>query len=414
MTGATDTQRPLVCVYLISTHLGGGERSVLTLIQAMHTRQGINAEPWILLPKEEGPLIDLLKKSEIPFEVLKMPRLILGVSRLRPFMGWASLLVGFPMLIIYLLRLILHMRRKRPALIYSSALKCHIFSAVLGRLLQIPVLWHLRDIISQKWSLKTLRFLAKHNRVTLVANSQATAQAFDPHTKMVVVHNGIDPNSFKREANRDWNREAGWPSHRLVIGMVGALARWKGQIEFLRMAAKLTRMGKDLGFVIVGGEIYDTSGDRGFLAEIKEEALKLGIYDRVYFAGFRSDPARVMNGLDLLVHASTRPEPFGRVLIEAMACGVPVIASAAGGVLEIIKTEKVGLTFLPGQVDEMCRQVARLVDNADLRKKISEDAYLEFNNRFTDQMYVSEISQLFETQFAAYSERNRDRFRASG
>ena len=126
---------------------------------------------------------------------------------------------------------------------------------------------------------------------------------------------------------------------------MGVLARWKGQLDFVRAAARLIAEGSQDHFVIVGDEIYDTSGESGFGAELRAQVKDLRLESKIHFTGFMADIPEVMNGLDILVHASTLPEPFGRVVIEGYACETPVIASRAGGILEIAEDGRSALLF---------------------------------------------------------------------
>src|SRR5690606_40022677 len=109
---------------------------------------------------------------------------------------------------------------------------------------------------------------------------------------------------------------------RVLCRSVGVIQRGKGLDDFLEMALRLHRAGHDARYVVVGDEIYDTGRDRGYRARLEQRVRDAGMGDLVHFAGFEQDSIGVMQALDLLVSASTRPESFGRVLIEAMACRV--------------------------------------------------------------------------------------------
>ena len=112
---------------------------------------------------------------------------------------------------------------------------------------------------------------------------------------------------------------------------------------------------------MVGDEIYDTGRDHGLKAELEAKATDLGLDDVLAFVGYDADTVGVMQGLDVLVSASTHPESFGRVVVEAMASGVAVAASALGGVLEIVEDQVTGRLFPPGDAPAMARTVRGLL-----------------------------------------------------
>ena len=125
--------------------------------------------------------------------------------------------------------------------------------------------------------------------------------------------------------------------------MFGRLAAWKGQHVFIRALAGVP----DLHAVIVGGALF---GEEAYEADLKRLCAELGVADRVHFLGFRRDIPRLMRMMDLIVHASTAPEPFGRVLVEAMLARTPLIASRAGGALEIVQDRVSGRLVAPDDV----------------------------------------------------------------
>jgi glycosyltransferase involved in cell wall biosynthesis len=179
--------------------------------------------------------------------------------------------------------------------------------------------------------------------------------------------------------------------------MVGNLARWKGQLEFLDALALLRRDGLDFRAQVVGGAIYDTRADRGYERELREKVATLGLGGQVELTGFREDVAAVIRGLDIVVHASNRPEPFGRVIIEGMASGVPVVASAAGGVLEIVEDGRTALLFKPGSAVALAGALRTLLERPGLRRSLARAGREEFLARFTLAEHARRISALYRS-----------------
>jgi glycosyltransferase involved in cell wall biosynthesis len=171
------------------------------------------------------------------------------------------------------------------------------------------------------------------------------------------------------------------PPGTVRVGLVATFARWKGQDLFLEAAS---RLAPDLPcrFYIVGGPIYRSAGSQWSPEELNARAAALGLTDRVGFAGFWPEPAAALRALDIVVHASTRPEPFGRVVVEAMACGRAVVAVRDGGSAELF-TDGVSALGVPrDDPAALADALARLVGDADLRQRLGEVGRAEAVSRF--------------------------------
>src|SRR5262249_51653791 len=159
-------------------------------------------------------------------------------------------------------------------------------------------------------------------------------------------YDGLDLRRFRPQRSRAEVRTAlGIEPAHLAIGMAANIQPWKGQDVTLRAMAALAARFPDLTAVFAGGVVR---GAEWYQAALDDFAPAQGLVPRVRFLGSRSDVPDLVNAVDVVVHASVTPEPFGRVLIEAMALGKPVVASAAGGVLEIVDDGRSGFLVPPG------------------------------------------------------------------
>jgi glycosyltransferase involved in cell wall biosynthesis len=170
------------------------------------------------------------------------------------------------------------------------------------------------------------------------------------------------------------NLQIGGGEHRshpgpLRIGMLGRLASWKGQHVFLEAFARAFPTGTEEA-VLIGSALF--ANDEAYGEALRQLAARLEIADRVTFAGFREDVGAELARLDVLVHASVAPEPFGRVVVEGMAAGLPVIAAGQGGPAEIIDHEINGLLFPPGDVAALTQALRRLAGQPQLRQRLGE------------------------------------------
>ena len=179
----------------------------------------------------------------------------------------------------------------------------------------------------------------------------------------------------------DVRTEFGWPDETSVITISGRLESWKGQDVFLRAAAEVARAAPEARFVVLGGALYGL--DHEYAAGLPHLAASLGIADKVAFTGHRDDALAVVAGSDVIAHCSTSPEPFGMVVIEAMALGRPVIASKAGGPPEIIDDGRTGVLVPPGNPRALAQAMVDLLNDPDRRAAIADAGRTAAHERFS-------------------------------
>jgi glycosyltransferase involved in cell wall biosynthesis len=159
-----------------------------------------------------------------------------------------------------------------------------------------------------------------------------------------------------------------------LVGMVAHLTKWKGHEDFIRIALRLSEHVPGVRFVVAGGPIYETEGHEGYAEALRRRTVDLGLAGRVLFLGARDDVPEILAATDVLVHCPTAPEPFGRVVAEAMAVGRPVVASNAGGIPEIVEHDVTGLLVPPGDVRGFADAVQRLLAHTALRHSLGAAA----------------------------------------
>jgi len=211
---------------------------------------------------------------------------------------------------------------------------------------------------------RATRLLAVSNYVADTIKALGVA---DRH--IALAPEGLDAPLFAKNADaRAFRARHGLPENCPVIGMVACLVGWKGHAVFLQACSKiLPQFGAQA--LVVGGE---PDGSGRYLAKLRAMAQDLGIGGRVVFTGHETDIPSAMAACQVVVHASTSPEPFGRVLLEAMAVGRPVVAARAGGAAEVVEHGRDGLLVTPGDPCDMARQVGLLLADAPLRARLGE------------------------------------------
>ena len=379
----------MLAFFAISTHLGGAEKSLLDLVIALKDQ---NKEFVVVVPKNFGPLIDELNHHQIQWKLFPLPSWLLGLSRNRALdliLNTPYCLAFFPKLFRQLHQFIIENEIQT---IHSTGLKFHLLLGLYAHQhTQLRLIIHLRDIVHNKVLKKIFHWLSKKTNISWVANSQITAQSIDP-IESQVIYNGF-PLRIPSTRDRRLKEELKISQNTPLIGIVGALARWKGQREFIAMAAQLIAQKKPYHFVIVGSEIYDTKGEKGEREWLQQQVEKLGLGHRIHFLAFQKDIQKVYGSLDVLVHASIKPEPFGRVIVEAMACGVAITAAQIGGPTEIIEPFQNGLLHPPGDISAMAQNVAQLIDHPEDTQKIIAEAYKQ-PQRFSLQNHLQNLTPL--------------------
>ncbi len=171
------------------------------------------------------------------------------------------------------------------------------------------------------------------------------------------------------------------------------LLPWKGQPVFLRAAQLILERRRDARAII---HRRPTPRREAYAGELQDLARELGIDDHVIFTGFRSDLARLLPGLDVVDHPSVESEPFSCVIVEAMAMKCPVVASAAGGPLELIEDRRSGLLVPPGDHEALAARVIELLDNSKLAAPIAEHGYRKAGTRFSAETHTHLVQQVHD------------------
>lgn len=389
-----------------SGQVGGAERCLASLTAGLDPRQ-FQAQVLIGSP---GPLADILAAQSTAASTVALPAGLRSLSRYHRNpggLGHAPLLWQASA---YLWRLRRAGLRLRPHLVHSNGLKMHYFSALLQPAWGVPLIWHLHDFParardgSEPWANRPLRWLSARPAIA-IANSRAVADAHAASfprlaPKLRVVPNGVAVDRMQRARadgegaalRRSWGFQPG----DFVVGMVAIFAPWKGHEIFLRAAGRLRQQIPTAKFVLVGDDIYDTAGHGGRRRELDALARELGLGEAVRFAGFLGEGiAAAYAALDVMVHASTEPEPFGRTAIEAMAAGTPVVAAAAGGMVDIVQDGDSGLLTPPGDVAALAAALARLHANPALRLRLAEAGLRRVRQRFSEEVVGRAVAAIY-------------------
>ena len=389
-----------------SAGLGGAERSLLTMTAALRqTHPELRLHVLLL---GDGPLAELLNAQGVATSCLCLPsdvarlgdsQFALGVARRKLNLAW-QVAAALPGLCGFLRRLRALVRQIRPALIHSNGIKSHVLARLAG-LDAVPVLWHIQDFYGARPLARPLLGWAARRMHEALAISEAVATDFRtvaPGRPVEVVPHAIDTNRFRPRSVDAGRLDAlaglpPAPEGTLRVGLVATYARWKGHEVFLNAAARVLAQvqamkgwqapaDRSVRFYVVGGPIYQTQGSQFSRPELRQLTASLGIDVSVGFVDFQSDPCDIYPALDVVVHASTRPEPFGLTIIEAMASGCAVVASTAGGAAELFTHGQDALGAPPGDVPALADRLLTLLGDADLCRRLGRGARATATRRF--------------------------------
>lgn len=397
---------PLHVVYLsASGALGGAERALLELVASLR-----GAEPsWRLsvVAGEDGPLLERARALGAEGRVLPFPRALAGLGDAGAPAEGRGLRMGMaraaPGAALYLARLRRMLGGMRPDVVHTNGFKMHLLGAWAAPA-GAPVVWHLHDFVSSRRAMARLLRRAAGRASGAVAVSRAVAAdaaaVCGAGLPIRTVYNAVDLHRFTPHGPAaDLDAAAGMPPAppgTVRVGLVATMGRWKGHEVFLRAVAALPREVPVRAYV-VGGGIYRTAGSEVDADALRRLAAELGMADRVGFTGFVDEPAAAMRGLDVVVHASTQPEPFGLVIAEAMACGRAVVASAAGGAGEIVTPGHDALAVYPGDAEGLSRAIRCLATNGGLRTRLADAGRETALRRWDRARLAAEVAPLYRS-----------------
>jgi len=243
------------------------------------------------------------------------------------------------------LRLTVLTRKVNAAVVHSNSLHSWYGWAVAG-LVRRPHVWHAREIVFQSpAALRLERWLVRHFADVVIAVSAAVAAQLEPGS-VTVITDEADAERFCPERAGRFRQAAGIADGAALLGSVARLDTWKGFDVLLDAFEVIRRTRPDVELVVAGGVV---AGKEDYAVRLQQRADGLA---GVHWLGERTDVAEIMADLDVFVQVSTEPEPFGLVVVEALASGVPVVAGAAGGPLEILGAAAAGTAPPSGRLVE--------------------------------------------------------------
>jgi glycosyltransferase involved in cell wall biosynthesis len=397
--------------------LGGAERCLLDLAASLSAHVGADPIDLGLVAGRDGPMIE--EAQALGMQVIRLPlsdRLAaVGDSALIAHGGGSIVAVGQRVaraaldVAAYVPRLAATIRGFSPSVVHSNGIKMHLLAAAAS--VDPPLVWHIRDFIGERPLVSRALSAAAWRADGGIAISNAVAddaRRVLPRLPISVIHDAIDTDVFSpggAVADLDALARAVPPGAGTVrVGLVATYARWKGHEIFLEAARRVKAMssGRDVRFYVVGGPIYDTAASQYRQDELEGMARDLGLRDDLRFVPFQSRIDEVYRALDVVVHASTRPEPFGRTIAEAMATGKAVVASRDSGAAELYADGVDAVCVASRIPEDLANAVSALVADAPRRVRLGVAARVAAVERFSRARLASQVLRVYRDAGAGH------------
>jgi len=362
----------------VGDSIGGSHRSILELYNTL--RSGPITPVFVL--HKIGPLSELLDDLKIKYELLPV-KYLAGNS--------PHILKIFFSIVFSFFKIRKFIRKNEIDLVHGNDLRINLTWSLSTRLSGALYLWHQRSLMSSSvlWRLSPL--LANHF-VTISKFVHQSLPENIPKSKKTLIHNPFNiENTYDRDASRRWLNELyDIPKNSILFGYIGRLVYWKN-VDFLINCFKeyINKNNLKLHLIIVG------SGDNEYINDLKQLVHKLGINNIVTFAGFNSEPNRVISAFDLMI-APSNQEPFGRTLIEAMIQKTAVLAARGGGHSEIIDNGVTGRLYDHDNIDSFMNQCDLYFNDEKSKYKIINTANTMAILKYSSGRHVKSVTQIYK------------------
>ncbi|MHC5741388.1 MAG: glycosyltransferase [Nostoc sp.] len=363
----------VIIVMPLAEQRGGGEMMLWDLVQ-----QGRNAGvEWLVIFLEDGPMVEQVKSLGIDARVVESGRL----RQIHRFIG-------------AVLRIAAIARRERADIIVNWMWITHISGGLAAMLAGLPAVWYQLEVPSDKtWLVRIATLIPARAIITLSQDGKQAQAEIWPHRPTPLVYPGVALDRFEPNAlptPEEARRKLGLPLHGPLIGIVGRLQRWKGMHVLVQAMPKILQKYPDAHCLVVGGK-HDLEPD--YEDFLKAEIAALGLKNQVIMAGLQRNIPEWVQAMDVFVHASDN-EPFGIVIIEAMALGKPVIAGSAGGPTEIITDGMNGLLTPYGDAEQLAIAILRYLDEQEFARSAgiaARERALDFSTQNYAQNFINAI-----------------------
>ena len=383
---------PRKVLYLHTTsEVGGSDVSLAQLVERLDRAR---YRPLVALPSD-GPLAGRLEKAGARVFVLPAMKKLTS-RRGKAWLGVFAL--NYPFGVAAVASLI---RREHVDIVHTNTIH-NLYGWAAARLTGRPHVWHVREIVWQNATLLRLeRALALRHSARVIVTSDAVAAMFKQEgglpAHVIKIPNGIDVARYAPGRSSLVREDFGIPADAPLVGAAARMDVWKGLDDFIQAVAIVHRVNPSARFVIAGGPI---AGLEEYEQALRALARGQGVDRVLFFAGWRYGPDAMpefYRSLDVFVLPSKEPEPFGLVVLEAMASGRPVVATAHGGPVEILRHGETGVLVEPKSPGLLASEIAWLIAEPERARAIGEAARAHVAATYDISRTVARLQQVYDT-----------------
>lgn len=337
---------------------GGGQISLFLILRHINRTK---FEPLVTTPTE-GEFTEWVKKETIPYHITPSRKLFSIIKKTKPS--------------------IIHCN--------SPTTKYAFRSALIAKLLGIPFIWHVRVAESAEWKERFIATLS--SKIVVISDTVKEKFAWISNKdKVVKIHNAVDTEIFRPGLNTEsLLHEFDIKRGKKIIGIFSRLDPWKGHMLFFESASIIKDKIPNSIFLVVG------EGEEEYKNQLMSHVETLGLKNDIIFVGFRNDIPQLMNLCDVIVNPSIEPEPFGRTVIEAMACGKAVVATKMGGVVEVIKDNVTGILVSQINTSGLADPCIKLLENEGRAKEMGLMGRKRTEELFSALPITKKIEEIYE------------------
>jgi glycosyltransferase involved in cell wall biosynthesis len=352
--------------------------------------------PIVVLPEDSrhiGRLAPRLMDANV--EVIFLPLAVMRRKYFKP-----ARIAAFFFELTGAIHALCHIIRTRHISVVHTNTLAVTAGAISSKISRVPHVWHVHEILVDPVLMRKLMhwMVAKYATVAVCISEAVKAHllADQPGAapRIRVIPNGMDFTRFLTTSNDAMAIRAkyGISADAPLIGMVGKVTRWKGQLVFANSARIILNYCPDARFLAVGG-VFDT--EQFYMENFISEVEKLGLKDHFHIVDYTPDVSGLLQSFDVFVLPSTSPEPFGLVLIEAMASAKAIVATAHGGPMEIITDGQTGLLIEPANPQAIAEAVLVLLSSPERRASLGNAARRDALERFSIKRYITDFQNLY-------------------
>jgi len=366
------------------SNISGGQKVLLDILRGLDRNK---YTPYVALPKR-GELSGELDKLGIKHFVLPIGAYAAGKKGLFDVFSY----IAHSILLIPIC--IWAIKKHKIDIVYANAPRTYLWGTIAAKMIKTPIIWHLHSILSGL-ELKLCSILLLFGVKKVIAVSRSVAGPFKNEDRFEIVYNGIDAAKYCNVESRERVRgELLIPAGSKVIGFIGQLSRWKGIEDFIKAAALITEQAQQIVFLVIGDVLFGR--DLGYKEYLNKLAMDLGVTSRIRFLGQRRDVPRVLSAIDIVVIPSIEPDPCPLVLLEAMASGRAIVASAHGGVAEILEDGVSGKLYPPGDHRKLAELLSLLLKEHALIGELGNRAKVKVTRDLTRDIFIKKINAIID------------------